>query len=337
MREDFLMDAVSHLDTEVIENYHKYKDRLKARKKNKKAVVRWTAMAACLIIFFAVSYPIIEKFIPRKMGGEIGEYEICSSEVKFIGEPIKENELKNYLMEQESYILSYISKKINVDVNSLRICDKGIYHVNATQKSNYVNYDTITYFVMDKDCSVIASVDLFRDGNTLNFQVHTLGLAITELNRILSERPNTDFAMIYIGASIEALIAPDNTIYFLNCKKEVQENIDYYSMFNKEINLINFDLLNIESGSARNRKELKEIISDNFGYMMDSVLKRAELSNLSEQKIEEFSVLKPVSFNKIDATNNNSESVFHFPIPSFSKYCCNIYIKNLILERRITL
>ena len=51
MKEYFLMDAVSHLDAEVIENYQKYKNLLKARKKIKKTVVRWTAMAACLSIF----------------------------------------------------------------------------------------------------------------------------------------------------------------------------------------------------------------------------------------------------------------------------------------------
>ena len=68
MREDFLMDAVSHLDTEVIENYHKYKNRLTVRKKRKKTIMKRTAMAACFSMFFLIAVAITILYEPHPEG-----------------------------------------------------------------------------------------------------------------------------------------------------------------------------------------------------------------------------------------------------------------------------
>lgn len=71
MREDFLMDAVSHLDTEVIENYHKYKNRLTVRKKRKKTIMKRTAMAACFSMFFLIAVAITILYEPHPEGPPI--------------------------------------------------------------------------------------------------------------------------------------------------------------------------------------------------------------------------------------------------------------------------
>ena len=65
-------------------------------------------------------------------------------------------------------------------------------------------------------------------------------ISIDKLNEVISQYPNTKFAMIYIEDFTEAIIAPDNSVYFLNGENSVIEDVDYYSLFNKEINLCTF-------------------------------------------------------------------------------------------------
>ena len=112
-----------------------------------------------------------------------------------------------------------------------------------TEKLNFIDYDIITFFVVDESGTIVSSVDLFRDNNSFNYQVNSSGISTEKLNEVLSQNPKTNFALIYIGDFTEAIIAPDNTIYFLNGKKAITEDLDYYSLFNKEINLISSTLL----------------------------------------------------------------------------------------------
>lgn len=244
MKNHILMDAISCLDAELLEEHLETKKKLQDKIKNKRKnnFVRWVGAVACLAIVL-VSIPlIINKLTPKNLG-EMGEYTICLSEVVYKGQKIDSNETIGYLQNHEFEILSFVSKKENVNIESLRLSYNGIHHVTVTEKLNFIDYDIITFFVVDESGTIVSSVDLFRDNNSFNYQVNSSGISTEKLNEVLSQNPKTNFALIYIGDFTEAIIAPDNTIYFLNGKKAITEDLDYYSLFNKEINLISSTLL----------------------------------------------------------------------------------------------
>lgn len=244
MNNYLVMDAISCLDTDLLADHLERKDKLKNKIKLKKRerFFRQIAAVACFAIVLIAVPLVMNEFMPRTRG-EMGEYTISLSEVVYHGQKIESNEANSYLENHEHEILSYVSRKEQVNIESLRLSYNGIYHVTVTEKSNFVNYDIITFFIVDENEVIVSSVDLIKDNNTFNYQVNSGGVSIQELNKILSQNPQTSFALIYIGDFTEAVIAPDNTIYFLNGKKAITEDVDYYSLFNKEINLINSSLL----------------------------------------------------------------------------------------------
>lgn len=244
MNNYLFIDAVSYLDADLLAEHLDRKDKLKKRSrfKRKEYFFRWIAAIACFAIVLVAVPLVMNEIIPRNLG-EMGEYTISLSEVVYNGQRIESNEVNSYLENYENEILSYVSKKEKVDVETLRLSYNGIYHVTVTEKSNFVNYDVITFFVVDESEVIVSSVDLIRDNTSFNYQVNSGGASIKKLNEVLSQNPQTSFALIYIGDFTEAVIAPDNTIYFLNGKEAITEDVDYYSLFNKEINLINSNLL----------------------------------------------------------------------------------------------
>ena len=111
-----------------------------------------------------VSISLITNELTHKNFGEIGEYKISMSEVVYKGQRIEANESRIYLKQHETEILSWISKNSHVEVASLHLSYNGIYHVTATEKSNFINYNIITFFVVDAKGTIVSSLDLFRDG-----------------------------------------------------------------------------------------------------------------------------------------------------------------------------
>ena len=71
--------------------------------------------------------------------------------------------------------------------------------------------------------------------------------------------------------------------------------------------------------------DLTEIISENFGYMLDSVLRDAEVYGVSAQDFESFSILNPVTFNSMDDEGSDSDTIFHFPVADKNGKICLIY------------
>lgn len=242
MNNHILLDAISCLDKELLAEHLEIKSKLRAKAKIKRIFTKWAISVACLTIVL-VSISLTTNELARKNFGEIGEYKISMSEVVYKGQRIEANESRNYLKQHETEILSWISKNSHVEVASLHLSYNGIYHVTATEKSNFINYNIITFFVVDTNGTIVSSLDLFRDGESFNYQVNGGSVSIDKLNEVISQYPNTNFAMIYIEDFTEAIIAPDNSVYFLNGEKSVIEDVDYYSLFNKEINLISDTLL----------------------------------------------------------------------------------------------
>lgn len=244
MNNYLFIDAVSYLDADLLAEHLEKKEKLRKGAKNRRKIVltKWSAVAACFTLVLVCASVALTRFFPLNMG-DIGEYKISLSDVEYMGQIIDSNEFQVYLKEHENEILKFVAQKENVNMNTLVLSDKGIYHVTLSDKQNYINYNIITFYVMDEEGAICASVDLFRENNTFRFQVNSSGVRLDKLNEVLSNNPNTDFALVYIGDFTEAVIAPDNTIYFLNGEKTIQENVDYYSMFNKEINAISSTLL----------------------------------------------------------------------------------------------
>ena len=242
MNNYILLDAISCLDKELLTEHLEIKSKLRAKAKIKRIFTKWAISVACLTIVL-VSISLITNELTHKNFGEIGEYKISMSEVVYKGQRIEANESRIYLKQHETEILSWISKNSHVEVASLHLSYNGIYHVTATEKSNFINYNIITFFVVDAKGTIVSSLDLFRDGESFNYQVNGGSVSIDKLNEVISQYPHTNFAMIYIEDFTEAIIAPDNSVYFLNGEKSVIEDVDYYSLFNKEINLISDTLL----------------------------------------------------------------------------------------------
>ena len=83
----------------------------------------------------------------------------------------------------------------------------------------------------------------------------------------------------------------------------------------------------ISTTAPTSNNDLKEIISENFGHMLDSVLNRAEFYGVSAENFDDFVIMDPVSFNTLDEDEeiDDSEAVLHFPIADETGEICLIY------------
>lgn len=81
----------------------------------------------------------------------------------------------------------------------------------------------------------------------------------------------------------------------------------------------------ISTGATTTNNDVKEIISENFGHMLDSVLKRADMYGISADNFDDFMILNPVSFNTFGEEIIDSESVLHFPVADETGKICLIY------------
>ena len=77
--------------------------------------------------------------------------------------------------------------------------------------------------------------------------------------------------------------------------------------------------------STTTKNDVKEIISENFGYMLDSVLNRAEIYGLQAKNFGNFEILNPVTFNTLDEEIDESTMILHFPIADGTGNICLIY------------
>lgn len=68
MNKDIMIDAITCLDADIVENYQKYKDRLKARRSRRIRSAKWAAAAACMVIVLC-AVPIARLIFGGSHGG----------------------------------------------------------------------------------------------------------------------------------------------------------------------------------------------------------------------------------------------------------------------------
>lgn len=71
---------------------------------------------------------------------------------------------------------------------------------------------------------------------------------------------------------------------------------------------------NISTGNMVDNNDIEEILSENFGLMLDSVLRRDEMYGISVEDFDGFAILNPVSFSTFYEEPDDLVSVLHFPI-----------------------
>lgn len=80
MRENLFLDAVSELDTDIVESFLSEDERLsESARKRKTALVRWTALAACVAIAVTATLPFLlnrKPDIPLWEGGELSASQV---------------------------------------------------------------------------------------------------------------------------------------------------------------------------------------------------------------------------------------------------------------------
>ena len=242
MSNHIIIDAISNLDADLLEHHLEAKEKLKSQRK-KRPIIKWLATAACLILALSVFVPLAMNENGRSKG-DMGEYRISLTEVIAKGEPVGIDEAKNYLLECENEILTLVSSAEKISVDELMLSSGGIYHVTLTEEENFINYDMITFYVFTVDGAIVSTVDLYRNDGKLNFQVNGSGVITETMNHVLSQNQGVEFILIYIDDFTEAMIAPNNTVYFLNGKKEIIGDLDFYSLFNLGVNVINSEWFN---------------------------------------------------------------------------------------------
>lgn len=244
MKDYVLIDGISELDNDLLEEHLVQKEKLQLRqKKHKRAMIyKWTAAAACLALVLSISIPLA---IDRggKSFGDMGNYQVSLSEVVTKGNGITEADATAFLQAHEEEILKLVSQGEDIAVEDLRLSYYGVYHVTLTTEENFINEDMLTYYVLTGDGKIVSTVELYRSAGELIYQLSGSGIVTETINAVLAQHPDADFAMIYIDAFTEAMVAPDNTVYFLNGEKPVPEELEYYSMFNLEKNIIGLGLL----------------------------------------------------------------------------------------------
>ncbi len=81
----------------------------------------------------------------------------------------------------------------------------------------------------------------------------------------------------------------------------------------------------ISMDSTASSTNVNTIISENFGYMLDSVIRRSEAYGIDAEKFDDFTILNPVVFNSIEEEDDNSASVTHFPVADETGTICLIF------------
>lgn len=239
-----LMEAISCIDDIYIESYFSYKQKMGKRRKllrgRRSAVIAAAASLVGVVVSLAMLFILSEELRPQ---GDDPDFPISLSEVTYTGQLIDAQESDAFFTEYENEILTILSRKLQKPVDSLHLIDKGIYHLNLTPQKNYINYDIITFFIVDDMGNIMASIDLIRDHNDFTYQLNYNGTRFRIFSEILNQQEDTDFVLVYIGAFTEALIAPDNTFYDHDGKIVKKGDEDFYSTFNKTINVINSTML----------------------------------------------------------------------------------------------
>lgn len=242
-----IVDALDLLSDDLLEQHmiEKQKRQNPANKILKRPLIKWSATIAACVTLIVLAHIFLPFKSNHGSNGGCGSmsHEISNSEVVYKGIPLTDQEISDALTSWEEDILNEVSAHYGLEYASIRISTYGVHHVAATQSQNILRLDFITYYVIDEQFEILAEVTIFRDGTNLNRTLSLRGSNLQKINEIFRKDPTTDFVMVYIGDSLEAMIAPNNTIYFLNEEKIVTTEQDYYTLLNQGLNLLSKTLL----------------------------------------------------------------------------------------------
>ena len=249
--------ALDHIDDGLLDGAINYKPKKLYVKRYRiccLAAVVCLCLAAGSIWFTAVKF----SGQTAESGTGLEETEGLSiSAVITEGTGFTEEEIKNFLSENEEGILSSVGENEDAPdgydgeaetaaakiAENAVISTSGYRHVNVTEDENILDLDYLNFLIID-DGSILGYVTLYRYDGMINYNVTCGGTWGSTLTKLLTDNPDEEFVLIYIGY-VEIAIASDNTIYFLNGEIDgfFEEGVDYYTAYKCEENTINSSIL----------------------------------------------------------------------------------------------
>lgn len=234
--------AMGYIDDDLIVAAEEYKPVAKKRSSIFSNWTRWAAVAACFCIAM-VGAITIEHYISTSRGN-MGIESINITAVKENGTAFTENEVQQFLNSNGNYVITRIAEKMNISEERIIISEKGYYHVTVGENESILNLNYLTLPVI-ADGKIITSVTLYRDNGEVKYEFHYGSAWGEKITDLLSEHPNEQFIMLYVGDFAEAMLSKDNTVHFIsgNLTEVFESGVDYYSAFKFDENTVDSSLL----------------------------------------------------------------------------------------------
>lgn len=251
--------ALDHIDDDLLEGAIKYNPKRSTLKLRR---VRIIAAAACLCLAVGGIWTasiMLSGTTDEADDGFEGIESLSVSQTVTEGSGFTDEEIQSFLTENEEGILSSVlnqgdsfadkdgesetaASKIS---ENAAICASGYRHVNVTEDENILDLDYLNFLITD-DGSILGYATLYRTDGKINYNVTYSETWGDTLTKLLTENPDEEFVLIYIGY-VEAAIASDNTIYFLNGEIDglFEEDVDYYTAYKCEENTISSSILGL--------------------------------------------------------------------------------------------
>ena len=241
MTKYMLTDAITCIDSNIIDDHILEKERiLKAKARNLKIFKQMVATAACIVILFCIPM-VYNLFYPAT--GSLGDFTVSLSDVKYMGTPISQAEIDAFIAEHQDFILSSVSELSGINVQNLHIINKPLHHVGLVEGANYINYDVVTLYVLNQENKIVSAALMIRSDDCFVLNINGPCRVYERLNEVLEEYPQEDIVMICVNIFTEAAVTPDGKVHFLTARTPISTEIDYYSLFNKSINVLNSGML----------------------------------------------------------------------------------------------
>lgn len=231
MNSTMKMDVITSIDDDIIDAGLRFREeRLKKNTRKRVAWKRIVAAAACLALICTAT-GILYNTHTVQNGGYIGDYQISPTPPTYVGTKITQEEIDYQIEINETMTIEYLEEFYGPD--DYTISHKGYYHVSLEKDGNHIDYDYIRLPIYNSNGEIIGTVVLFRSDGELRYQIDEGGAVFERLNAVLSEYPEQDILMLYIGGEVEVAMTPDNKVHYLIglVDNEFISGIDYYEIF----------------------------------------------------------------------------------------------------------
>lgn len=235
MNNTMKMDVITSIDEDIIDTGLRFREEQikKTTTKNMRKRITWkhiAVMAACLALLICAAGLIYNSHV-KKSGGYIEDYQIAPTPATYIGTKITQEEIDYQIEINETMTIEYLEELYGTD--DYTISHKGYYHVSLEKDGNHINYNYIRLPIYNSNGEIVGTVVLFRSGDELLYQIDTGGAWFERLNAVLSEYPDQDILMLYIGDFVELVMTPDNKVHYLtgSVDNEFISGVDYYDLF----------------------------------------------------------------------------------------------------------